>query len=135
MTDGPIGVPRPRLDAPQKVTGTTRYAADTAVPGLLHARLVSSWEAHALVERIDTEAAVAVPGVVACLTAADLPIAAEGTSRSIRRFGSHEDALNAPTLTIQYTVVPEPSTGILLLSLSSAAGTLLWRRYRSVPRL
>jgi PEP-CTERM motif len=57
--------------------------------------------------------------------------AAEGTSRSIRRFGSHEDALNAPTLTIQYTVVPEPSTGIFLLSLGAFGGTLLWRRYRA----
>ena len=40
MTDV-IGVARPRLDAPDKVTGATRYAADGYVHGLLHARLVS----------------------------------------------------------------------------------------------
>ena len=38
MTDV-IGVARPRLDAPDKVTGATRYAADGYVHGLLHARL------------------------------------------------------------------------------------------------
>jgi len=73
-----IGVARPRIDAPQKVTGATRYAADQQVPGLLHARLVLSWEAHALVRSVDAEQALAVPGVVAVLTAEDLPLAAEG---------------------------------------------------------
>src|SRR6266508_416852 len=73
-----IGVARPRIDAPQKVTGATRYAADQQVPGLLHARLVLSWEAHALVRSVDAEQALAVPGVVAVLTAEDLPLASGG---------------------------------------------------------
>ena len=77
-----IGVSRPRLDAPEKVTGATRYAADLHVPGLLHARLVLSWEAHAAVERVDADAALQVPGVVAVLTAGDLPLAAEGSNRT-----------------------------------------------------
>src|ERR687886_114000 len=50
-----IGVARRRLDGEPKVRGTARYAADLPVPGLLHARPVR--------------------GVVAVLTAADLPIA------------------------------------------------------------
>ena len=70
-----IGVARPRIDAPDKVTGATRYAADGYVHGLLHARLVLSTEPHALIERIDREDALAIPGVVAVLDAADLPIA------------------------------------------------------------
>jgi CO/xanthine dehydrogenase Mo-binding subunit len=68
-----IGVRRPRVDAPGKVTGTTRFAADVAVPGLLHARPVLAAESHALIERISTDDAAAVPGVVAVLTAYDLP--------------------------------------------------------------
>ena len=51
MTDV-IGVARPRVDAPEKVTGQTRYAADGYVHGLLHARLVLATEPHALIERI-----------------------------------------------------------------------------------
>jgi CO/xanthine dehydrogenase Mo-binding subunit len=77
-----IGVRRPRVDAPEKVLGETRYAADDPVVGLLHARLVVSTEPHALIERVDAEAALALPGVVAVLTAADLPTASEGAGRS-----------------------------------------------------
>ncbi len=49
--------------------------------GLLHARLVLSHEAHALIEGIDTDTAAQTPGVVAVLTAADLPLATSGTGR------------------------------------------------------
>ena len=76
-----IGTRRPRLDAPEKVTGATRYAADGQVHGLLHARLVLATEAHALLEAVDKSAALATPGVVAVLTAADLPTTT-GTDRT-----------------------------------------------------
>jgi CO/xanthine dehydrogenase Mo-binding subunit len=62
------------------VTGAVRYCADLERPGLLHARLVTSPHAHATLRGIDREAAAAVPGVVAVLTAADLP-AVPPTSR------------------------------------------------------
>ena len=52
----------------------------------------------------------------------------ESVSRTIRRFGSRESGASAPALTIQYTIVPEPSTGLLLLSLSALSGMILWRR-------
>src|SRR3954451_20960290 len=69
-----IGVRRRRIDGEPKVRGTTRFNADLAVHGLLQARLVLAAEAHARITSIDTEAAKAIPGVVAVLTAADLPI-------------------------------------------------------------
>jgi nicotinate-nucleotide--dimethylbenzimidazole phosphoribosyltransferase len=68
-----IGVPRPRLDGEPKVRGATRFAADLPVPGLLHGRPVLAHEAHARITGIDATAARDVPGVVAVLTAADLP--------------------------------------------------------------
>ena len=77
-----IGVARPRLDAPEKVTGATRYAADGYVHGLLHARPVLATEPHARIRGFDKDAALAMPGVVAVLTAADLPIASTGTDRT-----------------------------------------------------
>jgi CO/xanthine dehydrogenase Mo-binding subunit len=77
-----IGVARPRVDAPEKVTGATRYAADGHVHGLLHARPVLATDAHARIGGIDEDAALAVPGVVAVLAAADLPIASAGTDRT-----------------------------------------------------
>jgi len=81
-SSGAIGVARRRLDGEAKVRGATRYAADLPVTGLLHARPVLSIEAHARITRIDVEAALAVPGVVAVLRADDLPIATGASGRA-----------------------------------------------------
>jgi CO/xanthine dehydrogenase Mo-binding subunit len=77
-----IGVPRRRLDGGEKVRGATRYAADLPIPGVLHARLVLATEAHARIAGIDAEAARAMPGVVAVLTAADLPVSPDAPGRA-----------------------------------------------------
>ncbi len=76
-----IGVSTPRRDSEPKVRGTTRFAADGAMPGLLHARLVLAPEAHATITAIRTDAALALPGVVAVLTAKDLPLVGTGRGR------------------------------------------------------
>ena len=72
----------PRRDSEAKVLGRTRYTADVPIPGLLHARLVLAHEAHATVVSIDRGAALQSPGVVAVLTADDLPLAGQGRGRS-----------------------------------------------------
>ncbi|HET9851760.1 MAG TPA: xanthine dehydrogenase family protein molybdopterin-binding subunit [Candidatus Limnocylindrales bacterium] len=77
----PVGVARPRPDAPAKVRGATRYAADRHLRNLLHARLVLAPRAHARIAGMDATAALAVPGVVAVLAAGDLPIVAGGSDR------------------------------------------------------
>jgi CO/xanthine dehydrogenase Mo-binding subunit len=79
--NGPIGRARPRPDAPPKVRGAIRYGADRHVDHLLHARPVLAQRAHAAVVEIDSAAALRVPGVVAVLTARDLPIKADGPAR------------------------------------------------------
>jgi CO/xanthine dehydrogenase Mo-binding subunit len=76
-----IGVSAPRRDSEPKVRGTTRFAGDGPMPGLLHARLVLAHEAHALITGIATASATEIPGVVAVLTAADLPIVGSGPGR------------------------------------------------------
>jgi CO/xanthine dehydrogenase Mo-binding subunit len=76
-----IGVSAPRRDSESKVRGTTRFTADAPVPGLLHARLVLAHEAHAMISGIRTDSATAIPGVVAVLTAGDLPTVATGRGR------------------------------------------------------
>ncbi|MEW6302825.1 MAG: DNRLRE domain-containing protein [Verrucomicrobiota bacterium] len=45
----------------------------------------------------------------------------EGVDFTARRFGSREDTVNAPILTIQFEVVPEPGTMALLV-----AGVVVW---------
>lgn len=68
-----LGTPRPLIEGREKVTGGSRYAADLTLPGMLHARPILSPYAYAHLGAIDATAALALPGVVAVLTAADLP--------------------------------------------------------------
>jgi CO/xanthine dehydrogenase Mo-binding subunit len=85
-----IGRSIPRIDGHPKVTGRARFAADIGTRGLLHARPVLALPAHAMIDRIDRTAALAVPGVVAVLIAADLPIVATGNERSHEPLARHE---------------------------------------------
>ena len=60
-------------DGRAKVTGALRYAPDIQLAGMLHARPVTSPYSHANIVAINKEDSLAVPGVVAVLTAGDLP--------------------------------------------------------------
>jgi CO/xanthine dehydrogenase Mo-binding subunit len=67
-----VGTSPPRLDAVEKVTGRTRYTSDLVISGMVHAKVWRSPLPHARIEYIDVQAALAAPGVLAVLTAADL---------------------------------------------------------------
>ena len=60
-------------DLVAKVTGKARYAEDYRADGMLFCKLLLSPMPHARVRRIDSRAALAMPGVKAILTADDLP--------------------------------------------------------------
>ncbi|MEE9267378.1 MAG: molybdopterin cofactor-binding domain-containing protein, partial [Gammaproteobacteria bacterium] len=68
-----VGRPLARIDAPGKVHGKTRYAGDYVLPGMLHAKVLRSPEASALLTHIDVSRARALPGVACVLTHAELP--------------------------------------------------------------
>ncbi|MGD9648734.1 MAG: xanthine dehydrogenase family protein molybdopterin-binding subunit [Pirellulales bacterium] len=68
-----IGTRPVRHDGPDKVTGRAVYGADVQLPGLVHGRVLRSPHAHARIKSIDTSAAEKVPGVLAVVTARDLP--------------------------------------------------------------
>jgi CO/xanthine dehydrogenase Mo-binding subunit len=67
-----IGQSVERLEDPPLVTGRGRFAGDINFARQLHMRIVRSNHAHANIVSIDTEAARALPGVVAVWTAADI---------------------------------------------------------------
>jgi CO/xanthine dehydrogenase Mo-binding subunit len=77
---GAVGKPTRRQDAPDKLTGRTRYAGDLSFPGLLHARLVLSPYAHARITTIDVTAAKNIPGVVAVFTGETLHMTGAGSA-------------------------------------------------------
>ena len=62
----------PYIDAYPRVTGQIEYVLDMTVPGMLYAALARSEVAHGHLRRVDVTTALAVPGVVAVLTGADL---------------------------------------------------------------
>jgi CO/xanthine dehydrogenase Mo-binding subunit len=68
-----VGRRLPRLDGPEKVTGAIRYMTDLTFPDPLWGRVLRPPHPHALIRRIDTDRARALPGVACVLTAADVP--------------------------------------------------------------
>ena len=66
-----IGKPVPRAEDARLLVGQGRYSDDVSLPGQAYACLVRSPHAHARIGRIDSAAALVVPGVVAVLTGAD----------------------------------------------------------------
>ena len=70
----PVGESVPRIDARQKVTGAAVFADDIQFgESLLHARIKRSPHPHALIRKIDTARARALPGVKAVVTGEDFP--------------------------------------------------------------
>src|SRR6185312_4260011 len=72
-----IGTRPIRHDGVDKVTGRARYGADVSLPGLLHGKVLRSPYAHARIRGINVAKALALPGVKAVVTAADIPIIEE----------------------------------------------------------
>jgi xanthine dehydrogenase YagR molybdenum-binding subunit len=62
------GQPLDRTDGPLKVSGQARYAAEFTLPRMVHAQLVLSTVPSARVQRIDSRAALGVPGALMVMT-------------------------------------------------------------------
>ncbi len=73
MTYSAVGKPFGRVEGPAKVTGGATYAADVLLPGLIWGKALRSPLPHAHIVRIDTREAEHMPGILAVLTAQDLP--------------------------------------------------------------
>ncbi|MCK4822411.1 aldehyde oxidase, partial [bacterium] len=69
-----VGVSVQRLDAKGKVTGETQYPGDINLPDQVFMKILFADRPHAIIKRIDTQAAEAVKGVVAVFTARDVPV-------------------------------------------------------------
>ena len=72
MSSTGIGAPVRRVEDQRFITGKGHYTDDINRPGQAHASFLRSPHAHARIKGIDAAAALAMPGVVAVLTGADL---------------------------------------------------------------
>ena len=68
-----VGSDVPRKDAIDKVSGQAEYTVDVSLPDMLHAKVLRSSHAHALIKRLDISKVRQAPGVRAVLTHADIP--------------------------------------------------------------
>ncbi len=68
-----------RVEDPRLLLGRGRYTDDIKLPGMLHGYVLRSPHAAARIQRMDTGAAAAMPGVRAVYTAADLKADGIGT--------------------------------------------------------
>jgi 4-hydroxybenzoyl-CoA reductase subunit alpha len=69
-----VGVDNRRIDSPDKTSGRAGYTDDFALPDMLFAKLKRSTVAHGRIESVSVERALALDGVKAVITGADLPV-------------------------------------------------------------
>src|SRR5215831_15319971 len=149
-----VGKPLPRFDAPGKVSGTTVYGADFALPGMLHGKVLRSKVPHARLVRIDVDRARTMAGVRTVITAADVPNVRYGGALKdetifamdkVRYVGQPLAAVAATTpeaaeaSLAAIDVVYEPMPTVLDLEAALAPGAPLvheaWESYTGIPIL
>src|SRR5688500_13049403 len=69
-----VGSSMTRVDAAAKVAGTARFPGDIDIPGQVWLKIVFAGFVHGRIRAVDTTAAEAAPGVLAVLTAKDVPV-------------------------------------------------------------
>ncbi|GJH38686.1 xanthine dehydrogenase family protein molybdopterin-binding subunit [Paraburkholderia hospita] len=85
MKHSTIGLDTPQVTARDKVLGRALYGGDLKMPGMLHLKVIRSPHAHARIVRIDTQAALALPGVHLVLTGEDTPTRLSGVAHKEHR--------------------------------------------------
>ena len=68
-----VGKPEIKVDAVKLAQGKPAFTADFEMRGLLHAKVLHSPHAHAIIKNIDTKKAKSLKGVAAVLTWQDIP--------------------------------------------------------------
>jgi aerobic carbon-monoxide dehydrogenase large subunit len=112
-----IGAPMKRKEDFRLLTGRGKYAADVRLPGLLHAAMLRSPHPHARIVAVRAEAARAVPGVFAVITADDLGIVPRIPVRLGQRAGVGPTAcLQPPLATGVVRYVGEPIAFVVAAS-------------------
>ncbi|WP_158744603.1 xanthine dehydrogenase family protein molybdopterin-binding subunit [Acidisphaera sp. L21] len=89
-----IGQPVSRKEDPVLLRGEGRYSDDLSLPGQAYAVVVRSRYAHGELRGIDAAEALAMPGVLAVITAADLDAAGIGPMQAV--VGKHRDGTATP---------------------------------------
>ena len=96
-----IGKPVRRKEDQRLLTGRGRYTVDIDIPGQAHAVMLRSPHAHARIKSIDTECALALPGVLAIYTGADVIAAKMKRAQTDQEgFGPRHVQMNFPDVVL-----------------------------------
>lgn len=131
-----IGASIPRVEDPRLLAGLGSFTDDRAVPDALHVAFRRSDHPHALIERIDTEAAAAMPGVAAVFTAREMaPLV--GPVRATSRMAEYHATENHPLAHGRVRYVGEPVVAVLAADryLAEDAVEAIEIAYRPLPPL
>ena len=118
-----LGTRVTRTEDPELLRGARRYVADLPFDGLLHAVFARSDVPHGRITSIHTDEAVAHPGVVAVLTAAELGVAPHHGFAVV-----HEDFASPPLADGVVRFVGEPYAVVLAESIADGvdAAATIW---------
>ncbi len=119
-----------RTEDPGLLTGSRKYLADLALPGKLHAVFVRSDVAHGTINEIHTEDALAMPGVVEILTAAELGVAPHHGFATV-----HDDFVRPPLAQGKVRFVGEPIAVVLAETFEQGedAAEMVWADIDPLP--
>ena len=95
-TQSYIGAPILRREDVRFVTGQGQYLDDIRLPGMLHAAILRSPHAHARIQGIDASAALALDGVTAVFTYADMADLAKTIPMRVFPLPGLDDYLQTP---------------------------------------
>ena len=121
-----------RTEDPGLLTGSRKYLADLALPGRLHAVFVRSDVAHGVINEIHIEDALAMPGVVEILTAAELGVAPHHGFAVV-----HDDFRRPPLADERVRFVGEPIAVVLAETFAEGedAAEMVWADIEPLPAL
>ena len=125
------GQPMTRRDGVLKVTGRAPYAADLRPEGVLHAVTAVAGIARGTVTHLDTDAAMAHPGVVRVYTPANRPPLAVHPDTKIHGFAWKTEALQDDT--VRYAGQPIALVVAETLEAATEGARLLNPQYRADP--
>lgn len=128
-----VGQPVVHHDFVDKVKGTQLYAADWKLPGMLYARVVRAPLSSARITAVETAEAEALPGVIAVLTAEDVPC-----NRVIERAsgGLGELAVEMPVLAgdrVRFAGEPVALVAAVSQQVADEAAELVQVEYEDLP--
>jgi CO/xanthine dehydrogenase Mo-binding subunit len=90
-----VGQRATRPDGRLHGLGQTKYIDDLTMPGMIHAKIKRAGIASALIKKVDTSKAEALPGVVAVVTGAEIPVNSFGPSFQDQPVLAHEKVFHA----------------------------------------